>query len=355
MSLTRRSIALAPSAASFQESFCLVTRPNQTKTRNPLATRPTDTAVPDSPPAGTVSAIVVRSHGLWHEVVPAGGAPAIATVRGQLKRHRRGTDPVAVGDRVWVTMLPDNEAVIDFIEPRVRTLGRTARHTRDVEQVILANPDQVLFVFAFRQPEPHLRMLDRFIILAELQEIPIRIVVSKIDLDDEGAPNARALFADHERAFPVHYVSARTGAGMEELRAVLSGNVSAVAGPSGVGKSSLLNVLDPEPDRDVREVSAATGKGQHTTVGTRLHDLGVGTYVADTPGMRALTMVAVPELDLDWSFRELRPYLGLCRYPDCTHVHEPGCAVLAAVDRGEIARSRYESYVMLRTGDEVGS
>lgn len=332
-----------------------MTGPNQTKTRNSLANRSLQPAVLDAPPEGAVPAIVVRSHGLWHEVVSASGATVIATVRGQLKRHRQGTDPVAVGDRVWVTMLPDDEAVIVSIDPRVRTLGRTARHTRDVEQVILANPDQVLFVFAFRQPEPHLRMLDRFIILAELQEIPILIVVSKVDLDDEGAPNARALFADHERAFPVLYVSTRSGEGMDELRDALAGKISAVAGPSGVGKSSLLNLLDPEPDRDVGEVSAATGKGQHTTVGARLHDLGNGTYVADTPGMRALTMVAVPEQDLDWSFRELRPFLGLCRFPDCTHVHEPGCAILAAVEGGDIARSRYESYAALRTGGEVGS
>jgi ribosome biogenesis GTPase len=308
------------------------------------------------PPAGTLPGIVVRSHGHWHEVVLHDRAdPVIATLRGSLKRHRRGTDPVAVGDRVWLTPLPDNEGVIDYIEPRTRTLGRIARHTRDVEQVILANPDQVLFVFAYRQPEPHLRMLDRFIILAELQEIPIRIVVSKLDLDETGGESARALFADHARAFPVHFVSTRTGEGVDQLRDVLAGKVSAVAGPSGVGKSSLLNLLDPAPNREVAAVSTATGKGRHTTVGARLHTIGNNTFVADTPGMRALTMVAVSGSDLDWSFRELRPYLGLCRYPDCTHVHEPGCAVRDAVEREEIARSRYESYVLLRTGDEVGS
>ncbi|HYI25743.1 MAG TPA: ribosome small subunit-dependent GTPase A [Thermomicrobiales bacterium] len=332
-------------------------RQRQVQPRNsskrPHREDPVDSAAhPDHALAG----VVTRSHGLWHEVAVAGqGVPIIATLRGQLKRQRRGTDPVAVGDRVWVSMLPDNEAVIEAVEPRTRTLGRIARHTRDVEQVILANPDQVLFVFAFQQPVPHLRMLDRFIILAELSEIPIRIVVSKVDLDEPGAPNARALFADHERSFPVHYVSARSGEGMSELREVLAGKVSAVAGPSGVGKSSLLNVLDPEPDRDVAEVSAATGKGRHTTVGARLHDLGGGTFVADTPGMRALTMVAVPEGDLDWAFRELRPYLGSCRYPDCTHVHEPGCQVQEAVEHGDIPLSRYESYVLLRTGDELAS
>lgn len=278
----------------------------------------------------------------------------IATVRGQLKRRRRGTDIVAVGDRVWLARLPDAEAVIEYVEPRIRTLGRTARHTRDVEQVILANPDQVMFVFAVRQPEPHLRMLDRFIILAELQEIPIHIVVTKMDLvDSAGRPAARAVFADHERSFPVHYVSAVTGEDMDGLRAALEGKITAFAGPSGVGKSSLLNVLDPEGRRDIGDVSTATGKGRHTTVGARLHNLGNGTFVADTPGMRAITMVAVPADRLDWSFRELRPYLGECHYRDCTHLHEPGCAVLQAVERGEIPPSRYQSYVSLRNSDEI--
>jgi ribosome biogenesis GTPase len=287
-------------------------------------------------------------------VLDDGGDIVIATVRGQLKRKRRGTDIVAVGDRVQVTRLPDDEAVIECVAPRTRTLGRIARHTRDVEQVILANPDQVMFVFSIRQPEPHPRMLDRFIILAELQEIPIHIVVTKMDLVESlGGHPARDVFADYERSFPVHYVSTVTGDGMAELHEALAGKISAVAGPSGVGKSSLLNVLDPEGRRDIGNVSTATGKGKHTTVGARLHNLGNGTFVADTPGMRAITMVAVPPGKLDWSFRELRPFLGECFYQDCTHVHEPDCAVQDAVARGDIPRSRYESYVSLRTGDEV--
>jgi len=297
---------------------------------------------------------VTRSHGLWHEVVIADdGRTVIATVRGQLKRQRRGTDIVAVGDRVWLTPLPDGEAVIEGVEPRTRTLGRTARHTRDVEQVILANPDQVMFVFAIRQPEPHLRMLDRFIILAELQEIPIHIVISKMDLVAGEPALAYDRFADYARSFPVHYVSTVTGEGMDGLRQALAGKVTALAGPSGVGKSSLLNLLDPEGRRDIGDVSAATGKGRHTTVGARLHNLGGRTFVADTPGMRAITMVAVPAGMLDWGYREFRPYLGSCHYHDCTHLHEPDCAVLEAVDRGDIPRSRYESYVALRSGDEV--
>jgi ribosome biogenesis GTPase len=298
---------------------------------------------------------VTRSHGLWHEVTPDDrDAVVIATVRGQLKRRRRTTDIVAVGDRVWLTPLPDGEAVIEYVAPRTRTLGRTARHTRDVEQVILANPDQVMFVFAVHEPEPHLRMLDRFIILAELQDIPIHIVVTKMDLDRrDGAPPARELFSDYAPSFPLHFISTITGEGMDDLHAALEGKISALAGPSGVGKSSLLNSLDPDNMREIGNVSLATGKGRHTTVGTRLHALGNGTFVADTPGMRAISMVAVPSDQLDWSFRELRPFLGHCFYQDCTHVHEPGCAVREAVIMGQIPKARYDSYVSLQKGDEV--
>ena len=308
------------------------------------------------PPEGTTRATVVRSHGLWHEVITAEESPSvvIGTVRGGLKRQRRGTDLVAVGDHVWIRHLPDNEAVIEAVEPRVRTLGRIARHTRDVEQVILANPDQVFYVFAIHQPEPHLRMLDRFIILAELQEIPIHIVVTKMDLDGlDGATPAREFFGDYIDTFPVHFVSTVTGEGIDALRDAMQGRISAVAGPSGVGKSSLLNALDPEGKRETSTVSTATGKGRHTTVGSRLHALDAETFVADTPGMRALVMAAVDPRQLDWCYREFRPYLGLCFYADCTHDHEPDCAVRAAVEAGDIRLGRYESYLTLLRGDEL--
>lgn len=298
---------------------------------------------------------MTRAHGLWFEVsLESGSGTIIATLRGQLKRHRQKTDIVAVGDRVWVAELPGGEGAIEYVEPRVRSLVRTARHTRDTEQVVLANPDQVLFVFAISEPAPHVRMLDRFLILAELQEIPIRICISKIDLDQgDSEHSADRLFAPYDRIYPVHRISTLSGAGIPELRDALNGKVTALAGPSGVGKSTLLNVLDPEHAREVGEVSAATGKGRHTTIGTQVHGLGDGTFVADTPGIRALAMSAIPPEELDWLYREFRPYLGDCFYPDCTHVHEPECQVRAAVERGDISQERYDSYRGLRSGKEL--
>jgi len=309
------------------------------------------------PPEGSIRGLVTRAHGLWFEVSLDGqNRSIIATLRGQLKRRRQKTDIVAVGDRVWASELPDGEGAIEYVEPRTRALSRTARHTRDTEQVVLANPDQVLFVFAVHEPTPHVRMLDRFLILAELQEIPIRIAVSKMDLVDLTAGwAADRVFSSYEGIYPVHRISVVTTEGLPELRAALEGQVTAVAGPSGVGKSSLLNALDPDTARDVGTISHATGKGRHTTIGTRLHDLGHGTFVADTPGIRALAMSAIPSDRLDWLYREFRPFLGGCFYPDCTHIHEPGCDVRKAVEHGDIPIDRYESYRALRTGDELST
>lgn len=307
------------------------------------------------PPPGSHRAKVVRAHGLWYEVKPVedhrAGATIIATMKGQLKKQKRRTDIVAVGDWVWITDLPDNEAIIEVVEPRTNALIRTARHTRDTEQVILANPDQVLFTFAITNPEPHTRMLDRFIILAEMQEIPVHIAVNKIEL----APprQIEEVFSIYRDLYPLHLVSAHTGEGIGPLRNVLRGKTTAVAGPSGVGKSTLLNAIDPQHRRDTGDVSDATGKGRHTTVGSRLFEIDDDTWVADTPGMRALAMHAVDPTMLDHYYVEFRPFLGECYYQDCTHVHEPSCAVKEAVESGHIASERYASYVSLRAGEEL--
>ncbi len=311
---------------------------------------------PATPPPGALAGVVVRAYGKFFEVELADGTVLLSTVRGTLRRERRRTDLVAVGDRVWVTDVGEGEGQIEAIEPRTRVLSRLARHTEDTEQVILANPDQALFLFAVREPDPHRRMLDRFLVLAESRGLPAAIGVSKMDLDvlePDGTPRSRRLFGDYGGTYPIFYLSTRTGEGIQELASALRGKVTAVAGPSGVGKSSLLNLLDPAGRREIGEVSDATGKGRHTTTATILRRIPgePPTFVADTPGIRALSLQAVPRETLDDLFPELRPYLGRCFYPDCTHLHEPGCAVLDAVEDGEIPRERYESYASLRRGD----
>lgn len=311
---------------------------------------------PFTPPPDAMPGVVVRAYGKFSTVQLEDGRELLATVRGGLKRRWRGTDLIAVGDRVLVTDVGEGEGRIETVAPRTRALSRLARHTDDVEQVILANPDQALFLFAVRDPEPHPRLLDRFLVMAESRGLPALIGVNKMDLDGpaDGEPSlARAIFGHYERVYPVFYLSARTGQGLDELRRALAGKITAVAGPSGVGKSSLLNALDPSRERQVGAISAATGKGRHTTIATTLHRVpgAAATYLADTPGIRALSLQGVDLEDLDQCFPEFRPYLGDCRYADCDHLQEPGCAVREAVAVGKISPNRYESYAALRRGD----
>jgi ribosome biogenesis GTPase len=321
--------------------------------RKAVADREPAEASPDALPG-----VVVRAYGKWFDVqLRDEPRRLLSTVKGTLKRERRRTDLVAVGDRVRVLDVGAGEGQIEAVEPRVRVLARRARLTDDVEQVILANPDQALFLFAVREPEPHRRMLDRFLVLAESRDLPAMIGVNKVDLGLPGGPDgvslARSLFGDYEAVYPVFYLSAATGHGLDALRPALAGKVTAVAGPSGVGKSSLLNALDPARERAVGAVSTATGKGRHTTIATELHPIPgpPGTFVADTPGIRALALHGVAPDEFDTCFPELRPYLGRCFYPDCTHLHEPGCAVRDALAEGAIPPARYESYAALRRGD----
>jgi ribosome biogenesis GTPase len=332
------------------------------------ACRPSGLADRHLPPAGgeqtatPMSGVVIRAYGKWFDVqLDDESRVLMSTVKGTLRRERRRTDLVAVGDRVSVIDVGDGEGQIVAIAPRGRVLARRARLTDDVEQVILANLDQVLFLFSVREPEPHRRMLDRFLVMAESRELPALIGVNKVDLDrpdDTGHLSlARATFADYERIYPVHYLSAASGEGLSELQAAFAGKMTAVAGPSGVGKSSLLNRLDPDGVRAIGEVSAATGKGRHTTTATILHRLpGLPpTYVADTPGIRALALHGVSPDDLPALFPEFRPYLDECLFPDCTHLQEPGCAVRDAVVAGAASFARYESYAALRRGDTEDS
>lgn len=302
--------------------------------------------------------VVTRAYGKFFDVeLENEPRTLLSTVKGSVRRERRRTDLVAPGDRVWVTDVGEGEGSIEAVEPRVRALARLARHTQDVEQVILANPDRVMFMFAVLEPEPHRRLLDRFLVLAESRELPAGIIVNKIDLalpntSKDGRSLAREIFADYEAIYDVHYVSVATGEGLGELRTALEGMVTAVAGPSGVGKSSLLNKLDPEGNRVIGEISEATGKGRHTTTATILRRIGPETFVADTPGIRALAVHGVEPEEFDYCFSEFRPFLGQCAYVDCTHDHEPGCAVIEAIEQGKISRERYESYRSLRRGDD---
>ncbi len=284
-------------------------------------------------------------------------------VRGRLKEEWQKSNLVAVGDRVRFSPVEDDgmiEGMIGEVCERERALtrlapsaGRGSRHwTRrgylsEREQVIIANPDHVVFVFSMDEPEPNLRMLDRLLVGAELQAIPAVICANKLDLVPE--EEARALFEIYEDiGYPVLYTSAETGRGVEDLRDVLANRISALVGPSGVGKTSLLNAMQPGLGLRVREVSRATQKGRHTTVAPELVALEDGGWVADTPGLRALALFDMDPEEVDAYFPDIAPLVADCRFSDCSHTVEPGCAVKEAVEKGEVSEHRYESFVRLR-------
>lgn len=295
--------------------------------------------------------IVVRSQSGFFTLDSDQGE-IVARLRGRLKQGRKTGDLIAVGDWVQVSIMEDGTAMIEEIEERNSKLHRMAPTPRgEYEQIIIANLDQSILVFACADPEPRLRMLDRFLIINEEQGVPALIVVNKVDL--VGWRNARKIFGHYTKlGYTVIYTSVKRRLGIRKLRKVLKGKISVLAGPSGAGKSSLLNAVQPDLGLHVRTVSQATGKGRHTTTVREMFRLDEGGYVADTPGLKALALWDIEPEELDGYFPEIAARVADCQFSSCTHADEPGCAVVEAVEKGEIHWERYESYLRIRFEDE---
>jgi ribosome biogenesis GTPase len=312
-----------------------------------------------------VGVVVSGTGGVWQIRTPQ-GQTVDAALRGRLKKSNSGKradgslrrDTVlaasaslklAVGDDVRLERATRDDAwAIAEILPRRSRLARRAPGGGQGERIVAANVDQVIIVLAAAKPEPHPRMLDRFLVIAEGNDLTARIVINKIDLVGEDA--ARERFAVYEKiGYRVLYTAARAGVGLEDVHASMAGRRSVLTGPSGVGKSSLLNALFPGAGLRVGEISESVNKGRHTTVGAVMLPLPEETdgYVIDTPGLREVGLWALPARELDRCFPEMRDRRDECRFGDCRHVAEPECAVRRAAEEGEISAERYDSYLRL--------
>ncbi len=283
------------------------------------------------------------------------------TLRGTLKRKQRSeagrrlyADPVAVGDQVIFSQLDQEEGVIEEILSRQTKFSRQyAGKHENIEQIIVANAHQVVIVVSTQMPPLNYRALDRFLILAEAGEMAAVVCINKIDLvDSEQFEQLTTTFKVYEElGYQVIFTSIQIPQSLESLKNALKDKFSVIVGASGVGKSSLLNAIQPNLKLRTAEVGHKTQKGRHTTTLVELFNLKIGGEVADTPGIREVGLWGVDTETLEFYFPEMEPFLGTCKYNDCAHVKETDCAIQSAVESGHIHPERYHSYVVLKTGD----
>jgi ribosome biogenesis GTPase len=275
-------------------------------------------------------------------LVLAGDTEFSCSLRGRIKQ---GEGSIAVGDRVEVEQLKDGSCRIDAVLPRHSVLSRRSFAKRR-EQVLAANVDKVAAVVSVTRPDPDPFLLDRLLAVAELNDLSSFIICNKSDLSDsESLPDLLQPYVD--AGYEVLQVSAKSGTGMDALRERLEGRITVLAGSSGVGKSSLVNTLVPGLDLRVGDVGERSGRGKHTTTAGLLIPLGGDSFLADTPGVQNFEPAALEPGELPAVFREFRPFLDRCRFADCRHRDEPGCAVREAVADHHVSARRHESYLTL--------
>ncbi len=282
-----------------------------------------------------VGTVLERDGATYRVDTPSGEVRAV--LRG---RFKRGQPKVVVGDVVQLEPEPGGDLFgVLGVEPRRSLLARRVPEGRGARPVA-ANVDRVVVVTAARNPDPIPQLIDRLLVVAEANAIPAAVVVNKIDLDSAGP------LADRLRAagYPVYRTSTKSREGITEFAHAIRGRTSVVTGPSGAGKSSLLNAVEPGLRLRTREVSARVGRGRHTTVSAVMIPLSGGGFLMDTPGFSEVGLWGIGARDLAHCFPEMRPLTDECRYGDCRHVAEPGCAVRAGVEEGLVARDRYDSY-----------
>lgn len=297
------------------------------------------------------TATVVRATGSWYDVLHD-GATVRCRIRGRLRlKGVRSTNPVVVGDEVVCEADEGGDYVIADILPRRNYVIRRASNLSKESHIIAANVDQALLMASLRSPETPTEFVDRFLVTCEAYKVPVTILLSKIDLQDaEAVAEFRAVYEG--AGYRVLEVSAKEGRGVEEVRKLLAGRTTLVSGNSGVGKSTLIQTIDPSLDIRTGEISDSHHKGRHTTTFSTMYPLAKGGAVIDTPGIKGFGLLDIDDAELWHYFPEMMRVAPGCRFYNCTHTHEPGCAVVEAVKAGEIAWSRYESYLKILDDDE---
>ena len=297
--------------------------------------------------------VVLRATGSLYEVL-LGERTVSCRIRGRLRlKGGRSTNPVVVGDIVRCERDETGETVIADVEPRRNYIIRRASNLSKESHIIAANLDQALLVATLFSPETAPEFIDRFLVTCEAYKVPVTILLAKADLA-RTAPEAMAAFHDtYERAgYRVIDVSATEGEGVDTVRDLLRGRTTLLSGNSGVGKSTLVAAVERTAEVRTAEISRSHHKGRHTTTFSTMYPLSEGGYIIDTPGIKGFGLIDIDDAELAHYFPEMMRWLPECRYYNCSHTHEPHCAVIEAVERGDIALSRYESYLKILDEDD---
>lgn len=297
------------------------------------------------------SGVVVRATGSWYDVLHDGES-FHCRIRGKLRlRGIRSTNPVVVGDEVVCDADESGDYIICDIAPRRNYVIRRASNLSKESHIIAANIDQALLMVTLRSPETATEFVDRFLVTCEAYKVPVTILLSKIDLQDaEAVAEFRAVY--ESAGYQVLEVSTTDSVGIEHIKEFLAGRTTLISGNSGVGKSTLIRTIDPALDIRTGELSDSHHKGRHTTTFSTMYPLAGGGAVIDTPGIKGFGLIDIDDAELWHYFPEMMRVAPECRFYNCTHTHEPGCAVIAAVEEGEITYARYESYLKILDEDD---
>lgn len=300
--------------------------------------------------------LIIKNTGSWYTVKTDDGRIVECKVKGNFRlKGIRSTSPVAVGDYVDIIMNAEGTALISAIDDRKNYIIRKASNLSKQSQIIAANLDQALLIITIKQPETSTTFIDRFLAGAEAYRVPVVLVFNKTDLlnDDERRYQQQMVTLYETIGYPCIEISAETGMGIDQLQTLLKQKVTLVSGNSGVGKSTLINTIIPHADQRTAEISNAHGTGMHTTTFSEMIELAEGGYLIDTPGIKGFGTFDIEREELTSYFKEIFEFSKDCKFNNCTHTHEPGCAVLQAVENHYISVSRYQSYLnMLEDKDD---